>query len=243
MNEPLASAQIQAQQDTLWDKAPAWRGLVLCATLLSVGALGMPLLFPDNAAVPGTLQPLEHLQSTPAVALPPQTAATIPAMHAQPAQRLASATQHPAQPVPAPVPPMTHILPGSLPAPQPQVASAAPQTETVCNLRQPATAPQLVGIGTITGVEDRAEALARIQVSEANSGGKIDPAYIDNTRVFVRREDGRTAVFIVPKGMQVAIGDRVTLQNGYRNMALPCNYVPVMIATDIGPAPPPGSGP
>ncbi len=53
----------------------------------------------------------------------------------------------------------------------------------------------------------------------------------------MHRNNGRNQVFIVPKGMVVNVGDRVTLQNGYRNMALPCNYIPIQIASDIGPPP------
>jgi hypothetical protein len=104
-------------------------------------------------------------------------------------------------------------------------------------LRQTAIAPVLIGLGTIAGFEDRAASLARISVTESQSGGKIDPDYIDNQRVIVHRNNGRNQVFIVPKGMVVNVGDRVTLQDGYRNMALPCNYIPIQIASDIGPPP------
>jgi hypothetical protein len=31
------------------------------------------------------------------------------------------------------------------------------------------------------------------------------------------------------------VGDRVTLQDTYRNMNLPCNYIPNLIVGDVGP--------
>ena len=99
--------------------------------------------------------------------------------------------------------------------------------------------PRLFGLGTVVGFEDHALSLARIQLTESQNGGKIDPNYIDNQRVLVHRMNGMDIVLILPKGMTVNIGDRVTMQSSYRSAALPCNYVPNQIATDLGPPPPP----
>jgi hypothetical protein len=133
-------------------------------------------------------------------------------------------------------------MPTPLPVRQTPVAARAvsrpvPATQTACTLRPGPTAPQLMGIGTVVALEDHALALAAIQVTESRMGGKIDPAYIDNPRVIVESSTGQRKAFILPKGLQVNLGDRVTLQNGYRNLALPCNYVPVQIVSDIGPPP------
>jgi hypothetical protein len=37
--------------------------------------------------------------------------------------------------------------------------------------------------------------------------------------------------------MTVHLGDRVTVQGGYRNINLPCNYIPNLITADLGPLP------
>lgn len=58
---------------------------------------------------------------------------------------------------------------------------------------------------------------------------------MNNQRVVVRLDDGRTRVMLVPAAMQVQVGDRVTLQDTYRNMNLPCNYIPNLIVGDVGP--------
>jgi phosphatidylserine decarboxylase len=100
-----------------------------------------------------------------------------------------------------------------------------------------APTPTAFGNGVVLSFEDRATSLARIQFTESQSNGKIDPAYIDNQRVTVRMSNGQYHVFLVPKTLTVQAGDRVTFQGGYRNINLPCNYVPNLITADMGPAP------
>jgi hypothetical protein len=236
MSELLSQAGEQTAAPGLWDNAPAWRNLIIAATLLTAVAAALPVLLPPqmNAIVTAPARivspPVVRALSAPArqlavpVLAPPseqkprvRAAALAPARQnqAQPAQQV--------QPAPQQIQPVQQTQPA--------------QPANVCTLRPMSPTPQLIGLGTVIGFEDHALSLARIQVTEAQAGGKIDPAYIDNQRIIVQRPSGQTSVFILPKGMTVQIGDRVTLQNGYRNMALPCNYIPVEIATDIGPAP------
>ena len=100
-----------------------------------------------------------------------------------------------------------------------------------------------MGLGTIIGFETPAQALADIPRREALQGGAIDPAYVNDLRATVRQDGGRVQGFDVPQGMNVQVGDRVTLQNSYRNQNLPCSYVPILIVADSGPASPPVQAP
>ena len=144
----------------------------------------------------------------------------------------------PAAPIPMSPPVQTASLP---PAAAPATTSPAPATapatqSNVCLLVGP-PAPTAFGQGTVISFEDRATSLARISRTEAQNGGKIDPDYIDNLRVTVRLTNGRYQVLLVPKTMTVHPGDRVMVQGGYRNINLPCNYVPNLITADLGSAP------
>lgn len=259
--EPGALQQAQAseaggQQQKLWDQAPGWRNLVIGASLLTTVALALPLM-PEPAVKSAGLAaaPKPH---------PVQTAALTPA----PAKPVVT----PAAPAPAPVvthakalktAAVTHQAPLSAqttsPATPPaQLASAAPQTppqsaaepatapqSNVCLLISGPVAPHLMGMGRVIAFEDRPTSLARIQLTQRQSGGLIDPAYVDNLRVHVDLGNGRIRVLLVPKGMTVNIGDLITWQNAYRNLNLPCNYIPNLISTDMGPPrkPPPSQPP
>ncbi len=127
----------------------------------------------------------------------------------------------------------------------PESAQAAPgqagvpsagskESSQACLLIQ-APSPVFFGSGTVVSLEDRAAALVHTRQSEARKGGLIDPAYLTNPRVVVRMPNGRYDVFVVPHDMKVFPGDRVTLQGGYRNVNLPCNYVPNLVTSDLGP--------
>jgi hypothetical protein len=117
-------------------------------------------------------------------------------------------------------------------APRPR--SLAPSS-AACALRQPG-APSPLGDGTIIGIESLAAAHAEIAQREARLGGAIDPHYVGDLRALVSLTNGRLRTFDVAPGMKVHIGDRVALQDSYRNMKLPCSYVPILITADLGPA-------
>lgn len=146
----------------------------------------------------------------------------------------------PAPQVPLSPPVQTASLPPAAPsafAAPARVPTPAPATQSNVCLLVGSPSPTGFAQGTVMSFEDRATSLARIQRTEAQSGGKIDPDYIDNQRVAVRMMGGRYQVFLVPKTMTVHLGDRVTVQGGYRNINLPCNYIPNLITADLGPMP------
>jgi len=72
--------------------------------------------------------------------------------------------------------------------PAPQAAPAAQPSACVLAAR---AAPAAFGSGTVVSFEDHATSLARIPRAEAEIGGQIDPAFVDNQRVAVRRATGR----------------------------------------------------
>lgn len=263
MKEPalLPSAE-PAKRDALWEKAPAWRNLSVIASMLTLAVVALPILLPaedgsapksavapaDAGVAPSPPVPQAMPVSPPALFAPQTPGKAAPPIGQSPTPiipRGYSVDGPPsalAAPLLTPATPQPPAEASSLPTPGAPLPAIVPETAenpavSACALRQTATAPRLIGMGTIIGFEDRAASLARIPVTESLSGGEIDPDYIDNVRVIVRRNNGQNTVFIVPKGMVVHLGDRVTLQDSYRNMALPCNYVPIQIASDIGPAP------
>jgi hypothetical protein len=223
MSEPglLQSAPDPAQGESLWEKAPAWRNLIVGASALTLTALALPLILPQSQAV------------TPA----PQTALV---QHAAPVALAA--------PAPLTTPPIVPIAgatasPVHTAAPPAQSRAHSPMsTAPACALRQP-TGPFPMGLGTIIGFETQAQSLADIPRREARLGGAIDPAYVNDLRAMVRQDDGRVQGFDVPQGMTAQVGDRVTLQDSYRNQSLPCSYIPILIVADSGPTSPPAQAP
>jgi hypothetical protein len=107
-----------------------------------------------------------------------------------------------------------------------------------CALRAPPV-PTAMGGGTVESFIDPARAQALIVRTQAQAGGKIDPDYVDNLRVAVRMDDGQRATVLVPKAMDVRVGDRVAVEGSYRNAKLPCNYIPNLVTVDLGPSPTP----
>lgn len=208
MSEP--GLQLQPLQESLWEKAPAWRNLTIAASFLTLAAVALPVLLP---------QPEVMISA-------PQTAFIKPAA---PAPSISA----PAAPAAAPVPA------------EPAHVAALPDSQTpaqACGLRQPA-GPYPMGLGTIIGFETPAQSLADIPRREARLGGTIDPAYVHDLRAMVRQDDGRVQGFDVLPGMTVNMGDRVTLQDSYRNQSRPCSYIPILITADSGPTASPAQTP
>ncbi len=202
---PLAEASAQAASPprTLWAAAPAWRTLVITATLLTAAAVALPL----------ALGPVGR--ATPAGAPAPSPA-----------------------PAPAPAPTLAEAGPGPASAAGGAGHAGTEDTPSVqaCALTLPAASTEFTA-GSVVGFEPPAISLARIKTTEREWGGLIDPDYIDNPRVAVRLRDGAVQVFLEPKSIPVHVGDRVTVQNAFRNLNLPCDYVPPLITADLGPAP------
>jgi hypothetical protein len=121
MNEPLLhAAATTAEEQSLWNKAPAWRNLVVTASLLTTVALALPLMpepktHATAAATVVTAKP--HAVQMAAVAAAPPPAQPVPTAPAPLAvHKLASVAHDTAQP----------LIPHAQPAPE-QLASAAPQ--------------------------------------------------------------------------------------------------------------------
>jgi hypothetical protein len=66
----------------------------------------------------------------------------------------------------------------------------------------------------------------------------MDPTYVGRTAVVVHLDSGRDQVGRMPPGLDVHVGDRVSLQGVYRNAALPCHYIPNLVTADLGPPKP-----
>lgn len=254
MSEPSYAPQSHEKKlGSLWEGAPAWRGLAVTASFFTLAAVALPLLLPQPEAphvapqrmvqhvgmsaprpVPPTIKP-----AVPMVAMPPAALQPAAPVHSAVARALAHPAVSPIPQAPAPVqtaslPPATPV--GSATAPISNPTLAPTGQSNVCLMVMPPS-PTGFGSGMVMSFEDRATSMARIQVTQAHAGGQIDPDYIDNQRVTVRLVDGEYRVFLVPKTMQVHAGDRVNGQGSYRNINLPCSYIPNLITADLGPAP------
>ena len=117
-----------------------------------------------------------------------------------------------------------------------QAASTQPGAAG-CALQVP-PAPAALGPGTVTTLMTPAMVKSNIEGGQAQLHGLMDPAYVDRTAVVVHLDSGRDQVGRAPPGLDVHVGDRVTLQGVYRNAALPCHYVPNMVTADLGPPKP-----
>jgi hypothetical protein len=73
MSESLAAAETRTAESSLWDRAPGWRNLVVAASALTLAALAIPVLVPEEEVLP-LPQPapaLEAVSATPSVTLSP----------------------------------------------------------------------------------------------------------------------------------------------------------------------------
>jgi hypothetical protein len=240
MSDPQMQSQAQEQGVSLWEQAPGWRNLVIGASLLTAVAVALPVMLQgQDDTQTGAAAPRHHhaaMPTPPAISVPPPMHAAI----VPPAALVAPAPTSPAPVIPSPAP-HNHIAslapPPAAPASaQPQVQAAPASQPQICLLVMP-PAPQVFGSGMVIGFENHATSMARIQMTQAHTGGLIDPGYIDNQRVTVKIGNGHYQIFLVPRTMQVQLGDRVTVQGGYRNINLPCNYVPNLVTADLGQAP------
>lgn len=220
------------RSENLWNKAPAWRNLVVTASLLTGVALALPLI----------PQPETRPSAAPVAQRPHANAPVMRTAALPPAPKFVAAAPAPLSP--APSRPMhraavAHALPPSAPAPA-RIASATPQPQSqsnACRLTYPPTI-HLSGPARVVSIIDRDVALTLMQEQQQQSGGLIDPDYADNQRVDILLANGVVRLALVPRTMQVHMGDLVTAQENFRNVNLPCNYIPVLITSDMGPQPP-----
>jgi hypothetical protein len=82
------------------------------------------------------------------------------------------------------------------------------------------------------------QAVARTSAVEADSGAKINPAYLSLRRVEVEKfSESNTTMAAVPENLDVKIGDVVELNSRYRDPSLPCPYIPWTIGRLVDHAP------
>jgi hypothetical protein len=230
MNEPLLQADAQIGKSSLWDKAPGWRNLTITAAFLTVTAVALPLYLPqtDVPAIP-------RVKAAPVkvMAVPVQQASAKPAI--QPPQSAfqpaAPTGDHAAAPVRT----------ASLPAHSqrvPMSQEAAPQVQQqACSILLPNTPIQMSG--TVIGFIPHDQSLRIFSNTERNSGGAVNPAYLNDERVMVQPDPGTNGGSrnpVVPAGLTVAIGDHVTYQTPYRDPGMPCGFFPSQINANQGPA-------
>jgi len=91
------------------------------------------------------------------------------------------------------------------------------------------------GAGKVVGFMPPEQALELTHRTEAERQAKLNPAYINNARVFVR-PDGSPMRFvvIVQATMTVKIGDQVEFGSAFRDSSLPCHYLPPLISQIAG---------
>ena len=249
MSEPgfLPSADVAARQESLWDKAPAWRSLTVAASLLTLAAVATPLLLSLPADI-------EH--PAPPKAAPARVAAAMPDAPAPSHAALAS-------PVPSPpsMPPPRTKAAHSVTAPQPlsepamtiDHPAAAPPTQMALVPAPPAAAtqPQAAcgiaissqvlprGGGVVIGFEGTLAAQQRMFANERVIGGPITPAFANTPRALVQIDgsapDAGSQIVVVPPGMTVGIGDHITFNAIHRDASIPCGYVPPLVTSDSGP--------
>ena len=227
MEEPGVQAN---DGGSLWDDAPAWRGLTVAATGLTAALILVSLI---SAPEPAVQAPVASV-TAPAPQL--STPSTLPSAPALPAPQ-------PALPAPAPVP----AAPAPIQAAPPAVASLAPATPApqtnqppACNIREDRLNGR-AGAGTVTGFLSKQQADDLILVTQANVGGAISPAWAAVPRALVRPDGAppnRRVILLVPEGTVVKPGDHVVWVTGMRDISLPCNYIPNHIIADSGPLKP-----
>jgi predicted aspartyl protease len=121
-----------------------------------------------------------------------------------------------------------------LPQALPSQASGPPGTGA-CTLQAP-LAPSPLGEGTVTVLMNPAQVRANIDGGQAQLHATMDPDYVGRVAVLVHLDNGRDQVGRLPPGQTAQVGDRVALQSMYRNVALPCHYIPNVITASLGPS-------
>ena len=138
---------------------------------------------------------------------------------------------------------------------------AGPTSPTASTESMPAANPNIClivmrpdpiprGSGTVFGFLTPQQIHTRIAIDEARLAGTINPAYRDRPRALIRvdgdPDPNHYWASVVPAGMQVNLGDHVYYQTAYRDLSLPCGYIPTIITKDEGrlqqAVPPPSMG-
>ena len=106
-------------------------------------------------------------------------------------------------------------------------ASNAAEIQQRCNAQNP-PAPQNY-TGRVAGFVTEEQVLTITRAVEAQSGSKVNPAYLPLKHVIVRghwqNRDLQTMA-VIPAEISVKTGDAVELSSRYRDPTLPCHFIP-----------------
>ena len=88
------------------------------------------------------------------------------------------------------------------------------------------------GRGEVVGFLTSDQAVRLLQNTQFSSRMAINPDFLTNARSLVHVEgslDGTRMVYLVPRGMNVRIGDHVEVISGHVDPSLPCHYIPNLV--------------
>ncbi len=91
-----------------------------------------------------------------------------------------------------------------------------------------AATPRPVGEGVVVRLLTQGEAMALLSTTQIEVGAPIDSAYVNNVRAIIRVDDRTSKTVLIPYGMEIDIGDRVSFQSSYRSSPRLCSYVPTL---------------
>jgi hypothetical protein len=234
--EPAPLAH-QTEAASLWQRAPAWRNLVVAATFLTAAALALPQLAPEPETPPQA--PARLAAVTPVAATPPAAMPVAPPIVA-PVQREVVASVPSQAPVPQPAAPQVQAQPAM---PQVQAQPVPAENAQACSISLPYQA-RAMGTGVVIGFERPARAQARMLNNQRQVGGPINPAYAMTPRMIVRMDrGGQDQIVVLPQGQAAQIGDRVSFNGIHRDPGSVCAFVPPLLAGNAGPAAEGAAGP
>jgi hypothetical protein len=243
MNAPEGEGRA-APHDTLWQRAPGWRNLVVTATFFTAAALAMPLLAPQEEAVPAA--PVRAISAAPANQASAPVAATSivappPARQERSVAAAPSApvTQVPAPQAPRPQPLASLPLPPAAPQPQTQAQPAPAENAQACSISLPYEA-RAMGTGIVVRFEAPARAQQRMRNNQLAVGGPINPIFALAPRMVVRMDGASPGapdqIVVLPPGMSARIGDRISFNSIHRDPDAACAFIPPLLTTNAGPA-------
>jgi hypothetical protein len=101
------------------------------------------------------------------------------------------------------------------------------QVPQSCTAQLPAEAQ--LGTGLVTSFLTDEQVSAATRSVEAQTGAKVNPAYLRLRHVSVRYAQSLETIAAVPENMSVKIGDTVELKFRHRDPSLACHFIPVTI--------------
>lgn len=93
--------------------------------------------------------------------------------------------------------------------------------------------PRPAGKGIVIKVLSQSEAMTLLSRTQAIVGRQIDAAYVNNVRAIIRADDGTSKTILIPYGMTIVVGDRVSFQSAYLSPRPLCSYVPNLATSKL----------